>query len=167
MHFVAFAIKRAYLRGLSVARPVAESVGLTPARFDLLYALYGRYDNARAQSELRRLLDVARPTVSRMVRRLEELGFVTRTRHYGDRRTLLVRFTAWGLRRFDRALRVVLGFAPLEWAYQCAFASDFGTRMPTQGTFFDLDTFCCDLRRLAKNFGNRSLLSFPTGHPDD
>ena len=90
MNYHFFAMKRAYHATLRLTRDVAAAYGLTPARSDMLYAIYcvpvhgpaGR--GALSQAELRQRLGVSAPTVSRMVRSLETLGFVSRRRSSGD-----------------------------------------------------------------------------------
>lgn len=112
MNYHFFAIKRAFHATLHIARDVAAGFGLTPARADMLYAIF-RVPVARCigpagsgsltQRELRKKLGVSAPTVSRMVRSLEALGIVTRRRSTDDRRTLDVSLTDAG-RRNVRAL---------------------------------------------------------------
>jgi DNA-binding MarR family transcriptional regulator len=82
-----------------MTRPVAEGQGLTPARFDLMYAIYRSYEGWMTQATLRRALGVSAPTVSRMLRSLEELGLVFRTRARRDRRTREVMLTHEGRAR--------------------------------------------------------------------
>jgi DNA-binding MarR family transcriptional regulator len=74
---VFFGLKRAYHGTLRVLRRALARLGLTAARFDLLYILH----EARGrllQRELQRTLGVAASTVSRMLSSLEQLGWVGR-----------------------------------------------------------------------------------------
>jgi DNA-binding MarR family transcriptional regulator len=81
-------------------------MGLTAARFDLLYLLWEMpEDLPRSQKEIVRQLGVTRPVVSRMVRSLMEIGLVERTRYFLDRRTWLVSLTSEGRARIRRAIR--------------------------------------------------------------
>jgi DNA-binding MarR family transcriptional regulator len=99
MNPVFFGLKRAYHSTLRIGRANFRALQLTAARFDLLYALTDRgrpRNEATRQSVLRRMLGVSRPTVSRMLRSLEELGFVRRQRSEVDRRQLEVRLTGYG-----------------------------------------------------------------------
>jgi DNA-binding MarR family transcriptional regulator len=77
MQDVFFSMKRAFQGSLSVARVLLKPFGLTPARFDMMRAL-AQVDYGMMQSDLRRQLGVSAPTVSRMLRSLEELGLVWR-----------------------------------------------------------------------------------------
>jgi DNA-binding MarR family transcriptional regulator len=103
MNAVFFGLKRAHHSVLGLGRGTLKKVGLTAARFDLLFALT---ENGRRrlgwkrQSAVRRILGVTRPTVSRMVRSLELLGIVKRRRCRYDRRQLQIAFTPRGWFRF-------------------------------------------------------------------
>ena len=92
MHFLMFRTKRAHLSSLRAARPFCDDVELTPARFDFMRAAT-RYVEGTKQSEVTKLLGLSRTAVSKMVRRLIELGLVTRKRAPRDRRTFLVALT--------------------------------------------------------------------------
>jgi DNA-binding MarR family transcriptional regulator len=110
MNPVFFGLKRAFHGTLRIGRRTFQALGLTAARFDLLYALTdeGRpRETVTHQSELRRMLGVSRPAVSRMLRSLEELGFVRRKRSEADRRQLEVHLTILG------RLRIRLAFCRL------------------------------------------------------
>lgn len=86
MDDVLFGVKRAHLAANWWALLRLREFGVTPARFDLMRMIYGR-DFRRVQSELRRQLGVARATISRMLRSLERLGWITREVNAYDRRT--------------------------------------------------------------------------------
>jgi DNA-binding MarR family transcriptional regulator len=91
MDNVFFALKRAYHGSLRVGRKALVGLpcaGLTPARLDMLQAL--TTDDFLPQRELQRILGVTKATVSRMVRALEELGYVRRDRDEEDRRCMFV-----------------------------------------------------------------------------
>jgi len=87
MDDVPFGVKRAHLALNCWALAQLKKFGVTPARFDLMRLIYER--NYRwAQSELRNRLGVARATISKMVRALVKLGWITREVNRVDRRTL-------------------------------------------------------------------------------
>ena len=86
MDDVFFGVKRGHLAVNAWALGRLKDFGVTPARFDLMRMIYER-NYRRAQSELRRMLGVARATISRMVRSLEKLGWITREVNPYDRRT--------------------------------------------------------------------------------
>jgi DNA-binding MarR family transcriptional regulator len=80
-------------------------MGLTAARFDLLFAVHAHNGRRMPQRELQRMLGVCRATVSRMLASLEVLGLLRRTTSNRDRRRKLVELTKEGRSRVRRALR--------------------------------------------------------------
>jgi DNA-binding MarR family transcriptional regulator len=109
MHAIFFGLKRAHHGTLRIARDVLARMGLTAARFDMLYALESRRRAGVLQSEVRRMLGVCRATVSRMLASLEELGLVKREPYPHDRRQRLVLLTAQGRDRIGYAHRQLIG----------------------------------------------------------
>jgi DNA-binding MarR family transcriptional regulator len=118
MHAISFALKRGHLQAVAFGRTaIAHVEGMTPARFDLLYLLRRveilykpdchPLDGARSQPELRHDLGLHRSTVSKMLKRLEQMGWVRRTRCLLDRRVNNVALTELGLRAIWRAMRRV------------------------------------------------------------
>ena len=79
MHVLYFGLKRAFHATLKINRPLLDRHAITPARFDLLYVIHLERWGSLRQSKLRRVLGVARPTISRMVRSLETLGLLDAT----------------------------------------------------------------------------------------
>ena len=161
MHFMAFALKRAHLRALALVRPWLKPSPITPARYDLLYVIHERRCRAATQASLARTLGLSSPTVSRTLKRLEQLGIVERTPHERDRRVRIVRFTVAGLREFRHILYDVVCPGHLHMAYEGALGSD------PDWTFLFLDDVFMAVRDIAKFFGDRACLWYPTGHPDD
>jgi DNA-binding MarR family transcriptional regulator len=104
MHRIFFGLKRAHHGTLRVTRKVLAAMGLTAARFDLLYAVK-KVRRGMIQSALRKVLGVSRATVSRMLASLEELGLVRRTTYEEDRRQKFVALTGKGWWRISRAHR--------------------------------------------------------------
>jgi DNA-binding MarR family transcriptional regulator len=112
METMIFGVKRAFYATWNITRPVLADFGLTPARYDVLYAIvdadtqYG----VCPQRKLWKALGVARSTMSKLLRSLEELGLVRRERWSIDRRQRYVSLTALGRLRLQRAHRsLVLG----------------------------------------------------------
>jgi DNA-binding MarR family transcriptional regulator len=180
MHAISFQLKRAHLQAVAFGRVAVAKVGrMTPARFDLMYAL--RQPNLRDerdnrhfqgpvrfeplmagvfQSELTRVLGLARSTVSRMLKRLEELGWITRMRiGLEDGRSKYVRLTKEGLRRIWRAMRRVFrGRIALE-SYELMFKRLF----PRQHPLVSLDAKWCTINSIARHFGDTSKLRYDFG----
>jgi DNA-binding MarR family transcriptional regulator len=172
-----FGLKRAFHGTLRVTRRSLTALGLTAARFDLLYALPRRKQRFRRgiwQSLLRRKLGVSRPTISRMLASLEELGLVRREREaLGlDRRQVLVELTDRGRELIRVAAKVFIkgGYA------QLAVDSALGTEMgdgPAANLWCDashclcaMDTLDGLLTKIRYQFGDFAKLYYPW-HPDD
>src|SRR5262245_57183502 len=89
MHMVTFTTKRAHLGGVAFGKRVVKKVhGMTPARYDLMYLI--RTTNGRCvthgcayfvrQDKLTAQLGLHPSTVSKMIRRLIELGWLEKER---------------------------------------------------------------------------------------
>ena len=97
MHVAFFGIKRVHLRVMDVSRALLRDRHLTPARFDMMRIIELYADHGLPQWAIQHRLGVSAPTVSRMLKALEKLGFVKRRRSPRDRRTLIVTITQVGL----------------------------------------------------------------------
>jgi DNA-binding MarR family transcriptional regulator len=106
MNVVFFSLKRAFHGTLRVFRGALAKLGLTAARFDLLYIVLK--EKGLLQRELQRALGVAAPTVSRMLASLEELGLVVREVSEDDGRQRYVVLTKAGRRSVIRAARALI-----------------------------------------------------------
>ena len=104
---VLYGLKRAYHSTLRVSRRDFKAIELTPARMDILHALYnrGRWRNRFIwQSALRRIIGyTARSTMTQIMQALEALGWVRRTRSRQDKRQLEVELTEAGREQYGRA----------------------------------------------------------------
>jgi DNA-binding MarR family transcriptional regulator len=167
MNEIAFGTKRAFHGFLRVSRKLLAAHGLTAARFDLLYALA---QEARSgglpyafQSTIRKRLGVTAPVVSRMTRALESLGWLKRSKWFHDKRQRFIEFTKEGFAAWKVAQRVVLrSILRLVYPAICfGQEHDPGVRLVT------MDTLEGYLRGLRRHFGDRAMLYFPWGHPDD
>jgi DNA-binding MarR family transcriptional regulator len=148
MDKIFFVVKRAHHATLKFARPLLAQFGLTPARFDLLYALT-EDGLERTQMALRRALGVARATISEMLSALERIGLVERTRDR-DKRTWLVRLTAKGLAAMNAAVEATMhsGFVPV--TVDGVLACESHDVDPA----FEREALDCSLRRLRDAFGD-------------
>lgn len=164
MHAILFGFKRAFQSTLRLMRPIITSLGLTAARFDLLKALDESYRDSMRQSDLRRKLGVSAPTVSRMLRSLEELGLVARAVERTDTRQRTVSLTALGLKTLRRAMAEIIGTDLLHFAFDCVLEAE-----PPGGESFrfvrmsELEDSLCAVR---SGFGDTGRVSYPW-HPDD
>jgi DNA-binding MarR family transcriptional regulator len=187
MDYLQFQLKRAHLRMVAFGRGVfaprvrrdgREEPGvpdMTPARFDLLYALHGAPSHnrrqlggvligVRTQSQLRDALGVSKATVSKMLLRLEELGLVLRVGGLRDKRQNLILLTKEGLRRVRLAFEIVFtrGVVHRRLSRVCTPAR----RRLTQVRYWIYQVFE-SVRRIAEHFGDpTTLLHYENPFPD-
>jgi DNA-binding MarR family transcriptional regulator len=162
MHTIFFGLKRAHHSTLHLTRAALARMGLTAARFDLLYAVK-QNRNCVTQTGLCRLLGVCRATVSRMLASLEKLGLVRRSISLVDRRRKEVHLTNRGRWRIARAHRE---FTRSGWA-QLAVDSALGAEGQMY-RWYDEDD-CREatslleslLGYIRKAFGDRARLVYP------
>ncbi len=119
MNRVNFWHKRAHWAGVKWSNHLLAKLGLTAARFDVLYAM-DNHGGIVEQSTLRQELGVARSTMSVVVRRLEELGFVTVERR-GRGRTAFVALTQMAVAAFRAAIGDFLSVVQLAYETILAF----------------------------------------------
>jgi DNA-binding MarR family transcriptional regulator len=163
MNQIFFGLKRAHHGVLRITRPWLARLGLTPARFDLLYALQ-RSEWGVSQRSLRGILGVSAPTVCRMLASLEELGLVRREPLSGYRRLRRVRLTEEGQRRIRRAIRNFIGWGVAQLAVDSALCPD---RWHDPGACFWAMEDCDNkLNAFRRAYGDGATLYFPW-HPDD
>jgi DNA-binding MarR family transcriptional regulator len=107
MDRIFYGLKRAYQSTLRLFRRDFEVIGNTPARMDILHALYNRgrkFQRPMWQSQLRRVIGyTARSTMTQILQALERLLWVRRKRSEEDRRQLEVELTEWGRNVIRRA----------------------------------------------------------------
>ncbi len=174
MHAILFSMKRAHHAALAMTRPMLRRVDLTPARFDMLFALFdeglsrwGRragLSRAIGQARLRTILGVCRMTVSRMIRALEALGLVRRWPVRRGGRRLMVQLTERGDEKVRRVVRDLLDPGPVDLAIDSLVAP---------ASWFDDDEVLARKERLhdfvltfLRQAGDTARLPY-TWHPDD
>ena len=172
MNAILFACKRVFHGAVRIGRAPLQSVapGLTAARFDMMFALAGQPvvadqfgDGRMLQSQLRKTLGVSAPVVSRMLRSLEALGWVTRRRSEYDRRQREVALTEAGLECIRSAYRLLVRIAQrmvyraICWGKQ----RDRDERLIHMAT---LESYLSSLRSYCRD---TATLYYHWGHPDD
>ena len=106
---VCFALAITNRAVLAVYRPLLEPLGLTHPQYLVMLALW---DNANVDGEplsvkqIAALLQLDPATTSPMLKRLETLGFITRTRSAADERTTHISLTAGGAALRRKALDI-------------------------------------------------------------
>ena len=171
MHAILFGIKRAWHGCLRITRRTLAAMGLTAARFDLLYAL--RRGLASTQSQLRRVLGVNRTTISRMLGSLEDLGLITRepVRHRGHL-TRAVELTEQGRRRIQRAIRDLIDSGAAKLVVDSAIAGHPWKGKPALDWHDEIACFHgCEvvdsyLHAIRTAYGDSATLYY-RWHPDD
>ncbi|WP_404424376.1 MarR family winged helix-turn-helix transcriptional regulator [Thalassospira australica] len=91
MCFTVYSTNLAYSR---VYRPVLEQLGLTYPQYITIIALWEK--DAQSIKSLSEKLFLEPSTITPMVKRLEAMGYVTRTRDIHDERSVLVSLTEEG-----------------------------------------------------------------------
>ena len=129
MHPVSFQLKRGHLSAVRVGRGIfmgAKVADMTPARFDILFLIHNHLPKwisvltgfSVEQREIKRRLGLSAPTISRMLKRLTQLGLVTRGRTGSDARRKVVTLTEEGVRRIRQAIQAVFGGQHLKRLYE-------------------------------------------------
>jgi len=164
MHQISFLMKRCFQSALRFHRPLSQPLHrkLTPARFDLLYAVLGRSGRGSAeQTDIVKMLGVTRPTISRMLRSLRELGWIQRKRSPRHPRAWIIFLTDIGKSLMKLATRVIIKRGFMHNVYR-----DFNDRSdpdPDWRVFLAVHW----LDKLARHLGDGATFEFDYGHPDD
>jgi DNA-binding MarR family transcriptional regulator len=108
---VCFALAVTNRAVLSVYRPLLEPLGLTHPQYLVMLALWDHRkasDGAAPMSvkQIATALQLDSATLSPMLKRLEALGFITRSRSASDERTTRVELTEAGVQLRERALEI-------------------------------------------------------------
>jgi DNA-binding MarR family transcriptional regulator len=103
MHAAMYGLKRAYWGSLGTTRKRLKEMGLTAARFDLLYVLR-KNRGPMAQRLIHRILGVTHPVVSRMLKSLRLLGLTSRERRVSDQREWMISLTPAGRAMIRKAV---------------------------------------------------------------
>ena len=104
MHDLSFRFKRAHLQAVALAKKKLRKWKLSPARFDVLYVVQQGRAYGVLQSRIWDTLGLHRSTISKMCKRLEELGFIKRVNaaHTGSDRKRGMRGNGWVGERASR-----------------------------------------------------------------
>jgi DNA-binding MarR family transcriptional regulator len=168
MHVILFGLKRAYWGSIAKSRwPLCEHrAHLTAARFDLMRVVrtYSVWKMMR-QSRLPGALGVCQPVITRMIKSLVALGWMTRERSKIDRRTYDVGLTEEGEKVIDSAYhRFVRSVRARRWVHQALLGMN---KWPDRDAAFEaveaLDSW---LNRLRRTWSKRATLYY-RWHPDD
>ncbi|MGV9801457.1 MarR family winged helix-turn-helix transcriptional regulator [Mycobacterium sp. NPDC003449] len=109
---VCFALAVTNRAVLSVYRPLLEPLGLTHPQYLVMLALWDHHRSDAAGppplsvKRIARALQLDSATLSPMLKRLETLGLITRTRSTGDERATDIGLTPQGIALRDRAVAI-------------------------------------------------------------
>ena len=161
MHQISFMLKRCFQSALRFHRKLSQPFHpkLTPARFDLLHTIVPR--SSTEQTEIVKMLGVTRPTISRMLRSLRQLGWIQRKRSPRHPRAWLISLTDAGRALMKCVSRAIFKRALMHKVYQ-----DFNDRSdpdPDTRIFWSIQW----LQELARHLGDGATFEFDYGHPDD
>ena len=171
MHQIAFDLKRGHLRTVAYGEKAMQGVGgMTAARFDLLCMIRQQQileggdmlTTGVLQRELWSRLDLDKSTVSKMLCRLEEMGWVRRARSSspGDWRTKKVVLTSLGLERIAKAMRVMFRQRTMLKYFERIFkAGTWGSKHVMQNVFDVSEA----IQYVASCFGDRSIGCYEHG----
>ncbi len=174
MHAISFQLKRAHLATTAyAARAVEEVEGMTPARYDVLAFMRERSLQHHqpklwglgftAQGAIVGALGLHPSTVSKMLKRMEEMGWIVRQRdEFGrDKRRKTVDFTPLGFRKACQAMRRV--------DRQRLFLRPFEriTRQlrPGDHVLHGLQQVWGTIDGIGRFFGDRSFFTYRRGFP--
>jgi len=115
-----------------------------------------------AQREIWSRLDVDKSTVSKMLRRLEEMGWIRRERSKapGDYRTKKVFFTKLGLQRIAKAMRIMFRQRTLLKYFERIFKAG---NWRFKHVVKNLQTVSESIQYVADCFGDRSIVCYDYG----
>jgi DNA-binding MarR family transcriptional regulator len=166
MHPVFFGLKRAYYATLGLTRRTLRKMGLTAARMDMLYVIHKKGRYSTPQGALWRTLGVCPSVVSRMLKRLEQMGYVERNVVTNDTRKRTVKLTTKGRARILRAIRQFVGWGYAELALRSALEPDrWNSEWHTHVAVSQLQEY---LRLIRVAFGDRaSHVVYTSGLQDD
>ncbi len=177
MHQIAFNLKRAHLRTVAHGERVMQSIpGMTAARFDLLCLIRqkelcqvqsrrptaGATQVGATQHDLWRLLDLSKQTISKMLCRLEELGWVKRIRASSENwRSRVVFLTETGLHHIAKAMRIMFRARALLHYFERVYKSvePYASTHPVRC----ITEMAGHVRFIADVFGDRSFVLYDTG----
>jgi DNA-binding MarR family transcriptional regulator len=172
MHAVTFQIKRAHWSGVAFGKKALEKKlpTVTPARFDLLFAIRQSHPVGQPtgcsiyQDELRAQLGLHPSTVSKMIKRLVQLGWVTNDeKPLDDRRTRVVRLTREGFSKIEKAIRILFR----QRIHLEHFEDLFRAWTPDVHVLEAIAAFWDTTDQVARKFGDRSTLLYSFGYDPD
>jgi DNA-binding MarR family transcriptional regulator len=144
-------------------------MGLTAARFDLLYLIRSKsYWMPAPQGDLHRMLGVCGSVVSRMLKSLEAIGYVRRERSELDGRRRVVSLTKVGRARILRGIRQFITWPFVRLGLESVLVDDaaLGPWWDEWKALRALDDADGFFHKLRDGFGDTATFTYPRWHPD-
>jgi DNA-binding MarR family transcriptional regulator len=174
MNRTAQCLKRAFHSTVRVGLVMSSPFGLTPSRYELMFAIKCQRELWYSQRLLRDLLGIAASTLTRMVDALEERGFLRRRRDPADGRRQQLRLTLSGRRAIAYTFRTYVknGFADYVFGRGLTDSLDGSIATPERR---DAASFEADgtIHTIHLNFGKEAYFDYasneqprPVGHID-
>jgi DNA-binding MarR family transcriptional regulator len=174
MHAINFQLKRAHWTAVAVGKRVLRKVpGMTPARFDVLYlirrtaltdSIWTKPLEARhGVADMARELGLHPSTVGRLVRRLEEMGWVRREIST-DMRSKNVFLTRLGLAKIHKAMKIVFRKRVFLGAYERMFRRERAPVNRGQHIVRRIHRVVTTARFIARAFGDESRVWYDYGY---
>jgi DNA-binding MarR family transcriptional regulator len=157
---IIFGGKMFFLGTNRLLRPWLLPFGLTPARFNMMIAIASQRGGI-PQQQLRSLLGVTTATICRMLKSLEELGFIRRTPHPQNARHRWLTLTAAGAFRLREAIIDVVDSVALPFTIAELLNPFPGNRRSADAAIRKTDRI---FTRARINLGDIATLQFPFEH---
>lgn len=175
MHAITFELKRAHLRGVAFGSSVIKKrvKGMTPARFDLMYAIRVAFlmpggrrwpiATTELQATIRRRLGLHPSTVSKMIKRLVEMGWLEKQGKFClDRRVNVIALTELGMRKIVKAMRIVFQMRPHMKHFEDLFRCR--ARYSDQHIIEVISDVWDDIHKIATSFNDSACLPYDIGY---
>lgn len=162
MNQIFFGLKRAHHGVLRITRAALAKLGLTAARFDLMYVI--EQQREVTQRELRGKLGVSAATLSRMLKSLEVIGLLRRERADWDRRQRMVRLTEAGGRCVRSAIRQFIKWGAAQLMVDSALCPEHW--YDDAACLTAMDAFDGHLNNIREAYGDIAALYY-SWDPDD
>jgi DNA-binding MarR family transcriptional regulator len=157
-----FAVRRVFHRLGQLGLMMTRDYGLTPSRFDLMRAIECQRQKWVPHRDVRELLGVRGPTVSRMVKALVERGYLVRRRDPEDARKSQIGITRTGRRALCCAFQFIVksGYMREVTGRALSDYQDYGraSHAEAERCFEDMMTLLESLRR---NLGDTARFEQP------
>ena len=158
MNTVLFSFKRIFHKSIQFGKALLHPFRLTPSRFDMLHVIF-LHNGMIRRTRLCEILGVTGSTVGRMLKSLEELGFLLRCRVLtGDLRQRDIILTEEGSKRISAAMLLMFENRFCEVETQKIVVPRSRDLEVVREAWRKLDA---QLARIRTEFGDQSAMHYP------